>query len=469
MDSNVIRSLDEEIAAPESERAPARRHADGEGRVIAKNAESRLYRLIWRWHFYAGMIVAPVLIVVSLTGGLYVFREELERIFYPRLMFVTPVGETGAYARQVAGAAAVAPAGARLESLHISADPTRASVVAFHAGGDRYTYVFVNQYTNAVQGQREYGDSFFDVVLKIHRTLWAGSLGRIVVELSTSWGIVLIVTGLYLWWPRRGVAAGVWRPRMRGKSYIVWRDWHAVPGFYLSLVTALIMATGLFFTLLFGRGYLFMAYGTKSYPASYVNPPKSSQQTGAVPITIDQVINIARQQQSERELYIGFPEQPTDAWSVYAGENASPSSLSQLYIDQYSGKVLDIIRWRQLSAVAKVQLSAYPIHIGSIYGLPTKILAALACLLIVAMSVTGAAMWLIRRPKGKTGFPLKPRGPKPAAWLIGVICLLGALMPAVGASLALIVSGDWLISRLRRKKRRNTSQGRRMGSHNDGR
>jgi len=129
--------------------------------------------------------------------------------------------------------------------------------------------------------------------------------------------------------------------------------------------------------------------------------------------------------------------------------------LPFLYLDQYSGKVLDAINWQQISAVAKVQIAAYSIHIGSIYGLPTKILAVLVCLLVLAMSVTGAARWWIRRPIDKTGFPVNLRPPKPAAWLIVVICLLGVLMPAVGASLLLILLGDWLLTCYRRPKLMN--------------
>ncbi|HUE17770.1 MAG TPA: PepSY domain-containing protein, partial [Planctomycetaceae bacterium] len=50
----------------------------------------RLYRVIWRWHFYAGMIVAPALIVVAATGALYIFKDELEAVIYPGVTYVEP-------------------------------------------------------------------------------------------------------------------------------------------------------------------------------------------------------------------------------------------------------------------------------------------------------------------------------------------------------------------------------------------
>lgn len=414
--------------------------------------EPRLYRVIWRWHFYAGLIVLPVLITTAVTGGLYVFKEELERVIYPQLMFVAPQAQTVSYDQQLAQATAALPAGTTVHGVSISDDPTRATIIYAETAPEQYVSVYVNQHTGAVLGQLEYDRSLFGVILNIHRTLLIGTTGRIVVELATSWGIILIVTGLYLWWPRGKKALGVWLPRLRGKSYVVWRDWHTVPGFYLSLLAFLVLGTGLFFSQLFARGYQGLAQVTNAYPASYLTPPKSARKEGATRLPLDEIIAIARREQRETAMYVDFPHTAEDSLTVYAGDYDSPSTLTFLYLDQYSGAVLDAIRWQQLSGLAKVQVSAYAIHIGSIYGLPTKVLALLVCLVIIAMSVTGAAMWWIRRPRGKTGFPIKPRTPKPAAWLIALICLLGVLMPAVGASLVLIILGDWGILRRRRAK-----------------
>ncbi|HKX32000.1 MAG TPA: PepSY domain-containing protein [Blastocatellia bacterium] len=419
-----------------------------------KRPEPRLYRVIWRWHFYAGLIVLPVLLIVSVTGGLYVFQAELERVIYPRLMFVEPQAQTVSYDEQVARARASLPAGATIHGFSISQDPTRATSLIAEAGPERYVSVYVDQHTGAVLGQLDYNGSLFGFILNLHRTLLVGATGRVIVELATSWGIILIVTGIYLWWPRRDKpTAGVWWPRIRGKSYVIWRDWHTVPGFYFSLLAFLVMGTGLFFTQLFSLGYQAVVDATRGYPASYTNPPKSTRNDGAPKVTVDEIVAIARREQSERRMYVDFPHTAEDSLTIYAGNYDSPSTVSFLYLDQYSGKVLDTIRWGQLSAAAKVQVAAYAIHIGSIYGLPTKILAVLVCVMIVAMSVTGAAMWWVRRPRGRTGFPVKPADATPPKWLIAVICLLGVLMPAAGLSMLLILLGDWLWRRWRNRSR----------------
>jgi uncharacterized iron-regulated membrane protein len=452
--SESLQALDEtaETLITNPER-PASLTSESNEAAPVKKPEPRLYRVIWRWHFYAGLIVLPALFTTAVTGGLYVFREELERVIYPHLMFVEPQPQTVTYSEQLAKGVATLPRDATVHGISILEDPNRATEISAEVGPKRFVSVYVNQHTGEVLGRLDYDSSLFGVILNIHRTLLVGAAGRIIIELATSWGIILIVTGLYLWWPRDGKKAlGVWAPRLRGKSYLIWRDWHTVPGFYFSILAFLILGTGLFFTLIFARGYQAVAYLTKSYPTSYLNPPKSLKKDGAKMLSVDEFIAIARRMQNQKQMYVDFPHTDEDSVTVYAGDFNSPSTLTYLYLDQYSGAALDALRWGELSAMAKVQVSSYSIHIGSIYGLATKILAVLVCLLIVAMSVTGAAMWWIRRPRGKIGFPAKPSEHTPAKWLIAVICSLGLLMPAAGISMALILLGDWLLRHRRNRK-----------------
>ncbi|MCC6743901.1 MAG: PepSY domain-containing protein [Acidobacteria bacterium] len=409
-----------------------------------KRSNARFYRVVWRWHFYAGLIVLPILVTAAITGGLYVFRDELEPLIYSELQ-VTPGPTTVPYATQLELARAAANPGSTATGFFIREDPTRAVEVSFsQEDSDAFTYVYVDPYAGAVTGQIAYGSSIFDIDLEIHRNLFTGTIGRYVVELATSWGVILLVTGVYLWWPRgKKKVAGVAYPRVKGKRYVLWRDWHAVPGAYFAIFAFLVMGTGLFFTQLFAEGYDAVAKATDSYPASFATPPVSTVPENGTPLTIDDVLAIAWREQPEREVYVGLPAGPEEAFSIYAGKNDSPTRVSQYYVDQYSGDILDTIRWQHLSAMMKVSISAYPIHVGSIYGLTTKVLACLTCVVIMASGITGAVMWWMRRPNGRTGFPKKPSDHTPALWLVLLICFLGVLMPAAGASMLLILVGDW--------------------------
>lgn len=442
MSTQITDSVEEEVETITTDEVLTEELVDNG--LPSDKPQPRLYRVIWRWHFYAGLLVVPVVVIAAITGGLYVFVEELDPLIYP-YKTVVPAEQRVPYQQLLENAKATVPEGFDAHGVTISDDPTHATQIFFHQEPDLYLYVFVNQHTGVVQGQTEYGDSVFDIILKIHRTLFAGTPGSLIVELSTSWAIILVITGIYLWWPRgRKKVEGVWVPRVKGKSYMIWRDWHTVPGFYFSLLAFLVMFTGLFFTELFGTGYSYTAYLTKAYPPSYINPPNSVFKEGVTPLTVDDVVAVALREQSEKELFVDLPHTGENSYSVYCGVTDNLSTYSNLFIDQYSGEVIDRLTLEDLSAMAITQLLAYPIHVGSIYGLPTKILAVLVCLMIVAMSVTGTVIWWKRRPRGKTGFPQKPQAFKPAKWLIVLICLLGLLMPAAGISILMILLGDYL-------------------------
>ena len=103
-----------EVAAPRPSAAPGVR--------------GRLYRVIWHWHFYAGLLVAPVLLVMAFTGGMYVFKAELEAVFYRDLMFVEGHGARCPLEAQLAAAKAGYPADRPL-TVVVPADPARATAV----------------------------------------------------------------------------------------------------------------------------------------------------------------------------------------------------------------------------------------------------------------------------------------------------------------------------------------------------
>jgi uncharacterized iron-regulated membrane protein len=213
----------------------------------------RLHRVIWRWHFYAGMIVAPALIVVAATGALYIFKNELEALLHPGVTYVEPAADRVSYAQQLAAARASVPTPVNIGLMQVFANPKRATAIAM--AGEKFQMSYVDPYRGQYLGAIEQG-GFFDIVLKLHRQLFLGTTGRIVIELTTCWAIVLVATGMYLWWPRKwNQLWGVWLPRLRRKPYVALRDLHSVGGIYVGIIAILISLTGLIYTYAWGSGF----------------------------------------------------------------------------------------------------------------------------------------------------------------------------------------------------------------------
>lgn len=438
-----------------------------------------LYPAVWRWHFWAGLVVTPFLIVVSLTGALYVFQEELSVWSRPEVMTVTVPAdaEPRPFGERMAAARATLPPEWEFASFSRPGDPARADEIVFeleiphrdhdHDAADAadaadaepahdhaHRFVYVDPYTATVLGHTDLERSFFGIVLDLHRTLLGGSFGRYAVELATCWGIVSLLTGLLLWWPRgKEKLWGVWLPRLRRGQKIALRDLHTLPGLYLFGVALTIMVTGLLYTQVWGRAAFAGLYFGGQLPASYVSPPKSTPlPDNATPATIDAVIAEARTHYPFPEFYLGAPHAPGDSWTLFGPTDEGDLEDGAVYIDASTGRTLDVIHYRELSPGATAALLFYSIHTGSIFGLTTKILAVLACLVITAMSFTGVWMWWIRRPAGTFGAPRRTKNEEVPRTVAATILVLAILFPLVGATLVLIGLGTFIARRLRPRR-----------------
>lgn len=442
-------------------RAEQRHVGERPGPPVRRVASGSLYRVIWRWHFYAGLLVTPVLLVVAITGALYIFRPEIEDSLHARLRLVEPTPSRLGAQAQVEAARAASP-GLTPSSLELSAEPGRSSVVRFEgASPEDSLAVFVDPYRGRVLGSTGPGKAdgpagFFDAVLRLHRELFLGWPGRIVVELTVGWSILLLLTGLYLWWPKGGRGApGVWWPRLRrAKPYTTLRDLHSVSGFYLLAPMMLIVGTGHFYSLVWGEAFHYVTGGGRASAAKDGAKPGDAREerdpgmgpTGPL-LTLDQIEVLARERYPDRNLFITLPG-PSDRVAKVAAANDfnkpfGPYVSAQFEFDRFDGRMTS---HKTLAEDERYWWHGwvYPLHVGSILGPATKVLWLVACLVLIALPFTGIWMWWSRRPAGRTGFPRRPDRRLPR-WLIALIVVLSALLPLVGASIVLILAGEGIV------------------------
>src|SRR5689334_5374009 len=376
----------------------------------------RLYRVIWRWHFYAGMLVAPAIIVVAATGALYIFKDELEGVIYPGVTYVEPAAERASYEQQMAAVRAAVPTAQRAILLQVFTNPKRATSMVF-AGNGQYVYTdpYRGHYLGAI-GQA----GFFNDVLVLHRTLFLGTTGRIIVELTTCWTIVLAVTGIYLWWPRKANELwGVWLPRLRRKPYVVLRDLHSVGGIYLVVVALLIALTGLIYTYVWGSGFQYVALKTDAYDM-FSKPMLSKSPPEAKDVSIDRIVEIAQQRMPGNNLTVWFPRAPNAVYLVTANNERGPQVNEILFIDRVSGEILEDRYSSQTKTMYWLGTWNYPLHVGTIWGLPSKILWLVTCIILMTLPVTGVWMWWQRRPTGRLGLPRRVDARRPR-WLVATV------------------------------------------------
>ncbi|RUL83182.1 PepSY-associated TM helix domain-containing protein [Tautonia sociabilis] len=430
-------------------------------RSASRSPSGSLYRVFWRWHFFAGVLVTPVLLIVTITGALSIFRAEIEDYAHAHLRFVEPGSARLPASEQVEAARSSRPE-LQPESLEQSADPNRASIVRLGDGTrSSRVAVYVDPYRGDVLGAVESGEPdplsvFFDATLTLHRQLFLGTAGRLLVELTVGWTVILLMTGAYLWWPDTiARTIGVWRPRLRGKPYIILRDLHTVTGIYALTPMFLIVVTGLFYTIVWGEAFHLATRSLGGTPPAASTPDRGSPEKdpGAeASLPLDRIEQLARKTYPDRNLTIDLDREPGEGVQVRASNDYNnsygPYVSAELELDPVDGSI------RSHSTLAENERYwwhgwTYPLHVGSILGPTTKVLWLISCLVLIGLPITGVWMWWVRRPPGRTGFPKRPARVLPP-WLIGLVALFGILLPIVGASMLLILLGEWTLGLARR-------------------
>lgn len=421
---------------------------------------------VWRWHFYAGFFLAPIILAVTVTGMVYIWADEWEHTVNRDLFIAEHVdADPVTIDEQVANVRAAYP-DADLTLFSIGG-PGRTNQVHWKTKEGFTRYVYLHPTTGEIQGTRNHNRSFMPIMRKAHRTLFLGTTGRVLIELATSWTIILLLTGVYLWWPRPLTrVAGVWLPRLRrSKPYLFWRDLHSVPSAYITVFAVIIAFTGLFYTLISGSLMKLGVISSTDMDERLMDPPALSTNQPIQPASRQQVYETARDAYGVESMSLIAPHADTpdgrhitpddyepegpvhfdEPWLVSIGDKDDPTTQAYIHVDPYNAEIMQTLGYDNADPSVKAAVYMYPLHVGSIWGTPTKVLATLTCLLIIAMTVTGIVMWWVRRPRGRSGFmPLPSRYRWPFIWWgIFIICCL--VLPVFAVSVLLVVILERLI------------------------
>lgn len=447
---------------------------------------STLYRAVWRWHFFAGLCAAPFVVFLAITGALYLWKPQYEEWRY-RDLFNVAVPPAGSPLSADAQFAAARQARPQLNPiLFIPAPrPGRAAEVQFGAarGPDR-TSVFVNPYTGAILGGIDESHRFMTIVHDLHGTLLAGTTGRVFVELAASWAFVLLVTGFHLWWPRPFTVRGFLLPRLGAGRRALLRDLHAVPAVWLSGLILLLLATGMQWTVVGGAWSRQLAQALGEWTPRETSasahrsellggwsPPMATpataqrlEQVASAPpgndphaghrlrgpawsdddrrIPLERVIAIARARAVTDAYAVALPLGERGVFSVISDRNRA-FTRTYLHLDQYSGKVLADVRFKDFGVIGKFYTVGIIAHEGQLFGWANQLLGLAACLGVIVLAVTGLALWWSRRPPGRLGAPISATPLLRRSRGVGLIALgLALLLPLLAASLVLLLALD---------------------------
>ncbi|MGG3508392.1 PepSY domain-containing protein [Paenibacillus lautus] len=437
------------------------------------------YKIVWRWHFYAGIIFAPFLIILAITGSVYLFKPQIEQALYRDYYTVTPQVERVTPSKLVGQVKELYP-DATITKYRPGESDSRSTEISLTSGGESMT-VFMDPYTGEKIGELKDKDRIMDKIEEFHGELMVGTVGDRIVELAACWAIVLIITGVYLWFPKnknknkgkkKRSFAGILYPRLGKGKQILRRDLHAVPAFWIAAGMLFLIMTGLPWSGLWGSNFQTMATNTGagyppsiwsgSAPSSHVMQTKevaevpwaaenlavpNSTISDFTPLPIEDVMYVARSEGIHPSYTISIPQQADGVYTLSAYPPKAQDEAT-MHIDQYSGAVLADYRYDHYGIVGKAVALGITLHKGTQFGIVNQIFSFLICIGIIFIAVSGLYLWWKRKPDHGLGAPKAPEvDAKKMRLFLLLLIALGILFPLVGLSLIIVWIIDYVIVR----------------------
>ena len=378
-------------------------------------------------HLWFGLLIGFLIVIISVTGALYVFKDEFENFARKDFIYhgeahiankeIMPIRELEkAVEKQVGEKYPV-------HWVNIPIDKKMSYQFYWYEHDERawnyfeeypvYKLAYVNPYSGKVLKVYDEKNGFFNIVKSIHWSfLLKESWGKYVVGIPVLIFLFMLISGIVLWWPKNR-AARKQRFSFKWKETTSWKrknyDLHSILGFYTSVFALISAITGLFYAFFAVQALIYFTFsgGSTVYPDfSHITTQASVQQRTET--TLDRIIQTVREKHPDSYMFsvdLGHPhiddhEHPN--FSVYVKHlSYSYHKNASLIFDENSGELLHTHDHENKNFGEKVIAANYDLHVGSILGLPTKIIACIISLLCASLPVTGFLIWWGRRKKSK--------------------------------------------------------------------
>jgi uncharacterized iron-regulated membrane protein len=353
-------------------------------------------------HLWLGLASGIVVVIISITGCILVFEQEIKSLTSPWLHAEKPANGEMLAPSILHRSVEKALPGKHIESVWYHGE-NRTAHFGIHESD---SMVYVNPYTAEVIAMVDHED-FFHFIDEGHRHLWIpGKLGKQVVGWSTFIFFLLLISGIILWWPKKWNKTGrdqsfkiKWKARFKRVNY----DLHNVLGFY-SLLLALLMAiTGLVMSFSwFGKGVYWLTGGENGSrqrrQKTEVSGPAVNTSLQNADLIWHKVVNEIAQYNKD-QVIIHFAEEPDEA--IYACTDMIKGFWRDLNFDPLTLELLpnSTKRLGDLKFPDQVRKLNYALHVGAIGGLSTKILYFLASLICASLPITGFYIWWGKKKK----------------------------------------------------------------------
>lgn len=372
-------------------------------------------------HLWFGLSIGIIVFIVSGTGTMYVFKDEIQGILRKESMYVKKESITEKpLSIDVLREKVSLETNEKypISSVEIPLDKNKSYEFLYYEKDKKaWNYfdevkinklVYVNQYTGEILGIYNEKYDLFPILKAIHWSLLLKSdWGKYVVGIPVVLFIIMLITGIILWWPKKSKKGRFW---FNWKNVKTWKrknyDLHNILGFYASFIALLLSLSGIYFA------YPWVKNAFNVALSGSLELPKEKEIKSPDSLLVKNTSVFDLTAQETRKLYAGSSsfriplngknkkgkELKNIPVTVY-GEDGKFAVRNQIVFDKYSGKLLSNKPHQELNTAEKYANANYDIHTGSYFGLAGKIIWFIAGLICTSLPVTGFLVWLGKKKK----------------------------------------------------------------------
>lgn len=362
-------------------------------------------------HLWLGLVSGIVVVILSITGCILVFEQEIKQLTSPWLHAEKP--SEGEFL----------PPSVLYNEVHKHFPDKKIFSVWYHGENktahfrlDSDSLIYINPYTAEITGVIDHED-FFHFIEEGHFHLW---LPKAIGDPIVGWGafifFILLVTGIILWWPKQWNKTNIdnsfkikWKARFKRLNY----DLHNVLGFYTLIISLIFAITGLIMSFpWFSNGFFRITGGTvKERIVSKSDTTLNQSVVGLSQVDAAWKKGITEIGEYNKDaIIVSFPKKASDVIALCV--DMHNGSWRYVNLDQHTLEPVASTqkKLKEEDFASYLRRTNYAFHVGAFAGLPTKFLFFFASLVCASLPITGFYIWWGRKKKNKRKRPTKTPG-----------------------------------------------------------
>lgn len=377
--------------------------------LFMNRMEEIMKKIFRQIHLWLSVPFGLIIALICFSGAMLVFENEVVELTRHELYYVKKV-ETVPLSvdRLLEEVELTLPDSVSVTGISIFPDPERTWQV--NLSRPHRASMYVDPYTGEIKGKYE-RPAFFVTMFKLHRWLLDSMKaedgvfwGKMIVGVSTLLFVVVLISGIVIWWPRTRKALKNSLSISVGRGFRrFWYDLHVAGGMYALLFLLAMALTGLTWSFGWYRTGFYKVFGVEvqqggAHGGAARRGGRGSGQSGK---NASHSSSYVCWQQVYEQLALNNPGYKQITLSDGVANVSFNTFGNQRASDRYtfnprSGKIDEVVLYKDAEKAGKIRGWIYSVHVGSWGGMLTRLLTFIAALIGATLPLTGYYLWIKR-------------------------------------------------------------------------